>query len=191
MNNGITRINIVGNLGGNGAYRFKQSQDRQPAANRLYREIFTKLGMELLAGDAVMDVGIDEYEAGYDKFLGIDVILTFADGQEATLQEKFLFTPYQTVTVEYMQNNLTQEHGDWFNMKCDYYFVGYDRIRENDFQEYILLNWPMVKSLSQQGRIDWGLNTNKKDGARASFRYANFWQFPADCVMDSRYTIPD
>lgn len=190
MNNGITRINITGTPVGQGAYRFRQSQERQPAANDLYRQIFTSIGMTLLPGDATMDVNLEDHEAGYDRFLGIDVILTFADGQEATLQEKFLFTTYKTVTVEYMQNPLANEFGDWFKMKCDYYFVGYDRTNAKGFQEYILLNWPMVKSLSQQRQIPWSLKGNGRDGARANFRYANFWDFPSECVMSSNYTKP-
>lgn len=188
MNKGITRINIQGNLVGAGAYRFEQAQKRQAAANKLYRQIFSDLGMTLLDGEETMDVSLDQHEAGYDRFFGIDVILTFTDGQEATLQEKFLFTKYQTVTVEYMQNPDANERGDWFNLRCDYYFVGYDRNNANNFQEYVLLNWPAVKLLSQQGRIPWGETRNTKDGARASFRYAPFWRFPSECVLKSNYT---
>jgi hypothetical protein len=136
-------------------------------------------------------VTLAEFEAGYDRFLGIDVILTFADGEEATLQEKFLEKDYRTVTVEYMQNPITQEKGDWFKMKCDYYFVGYDRIEGRYFQDWIMLHWSHARQLTAQGRITWDLLSNKRDGARANFRSAHFSTFPPECVVAAEWTEDD
>lgn len=183
MQHGITRITITDQLNGQGAWRFAAARAHQPAANELYRKIFAELGMPLAEGDYDWRVEKKEFIAGYDHLLGIDVIFTFQGGQEATLQEKFLNTNYNSVTVEYMQNPSTGEQGDWFKMKCDYYFVGYDQFRTNRFQSWILLNWPMTRQLTNQGKITWYDKQNTKDGARASFRYVHFNSLPECCIV--------
>lgn len=183
MDVGIARIVIKDGIRGRGAYRFDDARARQPAANRLYRKTFADMGMPLKPGDTEIRVGKDEFMAGYDYALGIDVILTFENGQEATIQEKFLFTRFCTITVEYMQDPVRGEQGDWFSMKCDYYFVGYDRTNANDFQDWILLNWPMVRQKTNMGLVQWSERRNARDGARASFKYIDFAKIPEDCIV--------
>jgi hypothetical protein len=177
---GIKRIEITDQMTGRGAWRFKESRKRQPAANSLYRFIFERRGTPLLPGYEVLRCTKNEFIAGYDYALGIDVILTLMDGQEMTMQEKFLFTTFKTVTVEYMQDPNNGEQGDWFNMKAQLYFVGYDRIEAMDFQDWILLNW---SSTQMETRIHWRMRPNNRDGARANFRYADFNRFPPNCVI--------
>lgn len=188
MNHGITRIVITDTLHGAGAYRFKESAARQPAANGLYRTIFERLGMPLLPGELQLRVTKDEFEAGYDHYLGIDVIFTFANLQETTCQEKFLTYHTSTVTVEYYQNPLTGEQGDWFKMKPDYYFVGYDRYQKNSFQDWLMLNWPLTRQMTNQGLITWDVQSNKRDGARANFKYVPFSLVPSDCVVHGMWS---
>lgn len=183
---GIERIHISDTVSGRGSWRFRWSQERWPAANSLYRQVFTEMGSPLLPEDADITCTMEEFDSGYDHALGIDVFLRFACGMTATLQEKFLSYKYSTVTVEYMQNPSTGEQGDWFNLKAQYYFVGYDRDGSKTFQDWILLDWPAVMRCTQQGRILWSENRNKQDGARASFRYVHFDNVPAECVV-ARY----
>ena len=173
-NAGILRIKIDGAI-----RRATEAQKRWPAANRLYRQIFADLGMPLLPGYEEVTCSIDDFKAGYDYILGIDVILTLENEGKLTLQEKFLFTRYRTVTVEYMQNPVAGERGDWFNMKTQLYFVGYDRNGTLDFQEWILLNWPAVK----MANINWRVRANRFEGAQANFRYARFDDFPNNCII--------
>ncbi len=188
MNHGITRIIITDIINGSGAWRFKEAAAKQPAANGLYRTIFERLDMPLLPGELQLRVAKDEFEAGYDHYLGIDVIFTFANEQESTLQEKFLTYRESTVTVEYYQNPLTGEQGDWFKMKPDYYFVGYDRIQKNNFQEWILLNWPLTRQVTNQGQIPWEVKSNTRDGARANFKYVPFSIVPPECVVHGKWS---
>ena len=180
---GITRVHIMDVITGAGAWRFREAQARWPAANALYRGVFAALRMPLLPGDEEIECDENEFNAGYDKFLGIDVILCFTSGMEVTLQEKFLFTRYKTVTVEYMQDWRSQEQGDWFHMKAQYYFVGYDRIRALSFQDWILLDWAAAQRATSAGQIVWHELTNRQDGARASFRYMPFDEFPLSCIV--------
>lgn len=181
---GISRINITTQNTGRGAYRFEKSRTMQSAANRLYRSIFESLNMPLLLGEELIDCTKDEFIAGYDYALGIDVILRLGGGTEMTLQEKFLFTKYNTVTVEYMQNPLTKEKGDWFNMKTQLYFVGYQSADAGHFQDWVLLDWLKVKMLTQQKKIVWNQpRQNKEDGAKANFIYLPIFSFPSECVL--------
>lgn len=200
---GVKRFIITDETPGRGKWRFLESRRRHGTANRLYREIFERQGQPLLPGDDEVFCSREEFAAGYDYQLGIDVLLTLANGSMLTLQEKFLFTKYKTVTVEYMQNPEDCEQGDWFTMKAQLYFVGYDRRHDRlgsqqaldreistgrcskchqpfTFQDWILLNWPAVQL---EDDIRWQDNRNKRNGAMASFRYAPFTEFPSRCVI--------
>ena len=176
---GIQRIAITDTVSGRGAWRFTKSQARQPAAIEIYREVFDGL----LPGYEEMRCTSEEFTAGYDSQLGIDVILNFESGMTSTLQEKFLFTKFKTVTVEYMQDWRQEIPGDWFNLRAQYYFVGYDRINANTFQDWIILNWSVAQQLTTEGLIPWQLLYNKFDGARANAKFAKFDDFPARCVL--------
>lgn len=184
---GIERIHITEEVNGRGSWRFKWSQGRGDAANSLYRRIFDRLQTPLLPGEEPIECSLEEFEAGYDHELGIDVLLRFEGGMTATLQEKFLRFHLSTVTVEYMQNRATKEQGDWFNLKSQYYFVGYDRDDSKTFDDWILLDWPATMRATQQKRIRWYEKPNKRDGARASFRFAYFDRIPQECVV-ARYS---
>lgn len=183
---GIERYLITDTIRGAGANRFTDSRKCWTAANVLYRSIYKSIGLELEPGDITITCTKNEFEAGYDYALGIDVVLKTLAGQSITLQEKFLFTTFNTVTVEYWQDWRTQERGDWFNMKCQHYFTGYDYEKRGSFDNWILLNWPQVQIATAQNRITWGERPNQHDNARASFRYAKFSLFPKDTVI-SKY----
>jgi hypothetical protein len=58
------------------------------------------------------------------------------------------------------------------------------------FDKWILLDWPATMRATSRNLIPWQERTNTRDGARASFRYANFWDFPSDCVIASDYQPP-
>jgi len=183
---GITRFNIIDKITGTGKWRFKEAKKRWPAANALYREIFAALRMPLMPGEETIDCTLKEFEAGYDYKLGIDVILRHVAGSESTLQEKFLFTDYNTVTIEHCQDWLLLEKGDWFKLKANYYFVGYDPTGCLQFDPWVLLDWPRVQRVTAERRIPWRLRGNYKDKARASFMYVKMDELPEDtCVASS------
>lgn len=181
---GIKRVHITDVVNGRGAWRFRDSRRLWPAANQLYRDAFADIGMPLADGDEELECSKDGYDAGYDSDLGIDVLLTFANGQTATMQEKFLFTKYNTVTVEYYQNPAMDIEGDWFTMKCQYYFVGYDFPKTGRrFSTWVLLDWPRLQLATAQERVYWQITPNKHDGARANFKHTPIHVLPADVVI--------
>jgi len=186
---GITRFNITDRVRGAGAWRFEDSRKHWPAANALYRQIFTGLGMLLMPGEETIDCTLKEFEAGYDYQLGIDVILRPVAGGEGTLQEKFLFTDFNTVTIEHCQDWLTLplEPGDFFKLKANYYFVGYDPTGCLQFDPWVLLDWPRLQRVTAQHRIEWHLRGNYKDKARASFMYVKMDELPEDVCVDSSW----
>lgn len=187
---GITRFRIVGGTRGRGSWRFDDSNKMQPAANELYQSIFRDIGTPLETGYRPIECTKAEFQAGYDYALGIDVILKFANGQQATMQEKFLFTTFNTVTVEYMQDWRGDVKGDWFNMKCQYYFVGYANKDAGQFTNWLLLDWLRIMTATAQGRIPWNVRANSQDGARASFKHVHFDLVPGDCIIAVSHYYP-
>ncbi len=113
---GITRFKILDQLNSKGGERIKDARKYWTHANELYRTIFVDLGMPLLPEDEVIECSKEEFQAGYDYQLGIDVIIRPQNGSESTLQEKFLFTDWNTATVEHCQDWMTLEPGDWFKL---------------------------------------------------------------------------
>lgn len=183
---GITRYIITNNFNGSGAWRFKRARKLWPAAMELYRAIFDYWRSPLQPGYEEIEISRDDFMAGYDRFLGIDLILKFDNGMESTLQEKFLFTTFDTVTVEYMDDWENEVEGDWFRLKAQYYFVGYQREVALEFDRWVLLNWAHTQLASNRRDFEWHEQYNQHDGARASFQWAVRGEIPNYCkLMDS------
>lgn len=179
-------------LTGRGAYRFHESQQLHSTANRLYRAVFAALKMPLLDGDAEVRCSGSEFAAGYDRFLGVDVILSFANsGRTATLQEKFLFTTWNTITVEYQNDPRAQIPGDWFTMRAQYYFCGYDPQRRGILYPWMLVNFARLMEETDRGAVIWHDRRNKRDGAKASFRYVAFEHVPTSCIVAKSGSQPN
>ena len=183
MKTGITRVEITDSVNGRGASRFRDSQARWGMADDLYRHIAHRLDMPLKSGSDAVCYSLDEARAALDWEMGIDVILSFENGMEITMQEKFLLTTFRTVTVEYMNDPIRGMEGDWFTLKANWYFVGYDEGKDMRWNRWIMLNWPATKVLTAQGKIPWQERLNGRQGARASFRYAPMNAFPPECVI--------
>jgi len=191
MMSGISRISINGQTKGAGSWRFGVAERYNDYVNRLYKYLF-----DIDDGEDIVNCDIDDKLGRYDRDFGVDVILKLKNGQTITVQEKILTTKYDTVTVEYYQNPAKKEEGDWFKLKCDLYFVGYgsgktDSAGNYVLDRFILLDWLLVRLSSKY--IGWKYQINKRDGARASFMYAMFNEFPPHCVIakldDGKFTV--
>lgn len=128
------------------------------------------------SGDAVV----------FDRYLGIDVQIRFPCGMVLLGQEKFLSNRYrhcESVTIEYEQNQWTHEPGNWYQLACQFYMVGYINDWGNGFDPWIILDWAKVVLETHAGRIGWHIKYNNRDSARASFRYVHFSAFPPSCVI--------
>lgn len=183
---GIKRFIITDELKGRGAYRFEKSRKLQLVANNLYREIFKRMKADLAEGYEEVRCTKAQFQAGYDYALGIDVILQTHTNQSFTMQEKFLFTTFDTITVEYMQDWKREVPGDWFNMKCQLYFTGYDYRGIGVFDTWCLADWPRIQLATTQKRIPWAIRPNKFDGCRSNFQYVNISALPQDVVIDRK-----
>lgn len=172
MDVGVVRFEIIDPVFGPGAKRFEDARRYHAPAVTMYQQIFNRLGMPLKAGYRVIRCSKMEFEAGYDYQLGIDVILTTRDDEEFTLQEKFLFQPFECVTVEYEQDAATGQPGDWFHLRSQFYFVWYPITGK-----WIMLNWPATKMMTARREIYWEKRLNGKDSARASMKVSHFKNF--------------
>jgi hypothetical protein len=180
---GITRIKITDRSNGRGAYRFDKSENLWGQTNDIYWQVFEYLKMPLEPGYDVIECTKDEFMSGYDIQLGIDIIFKFISQQTSTCQEKILFTKFHSVTIEYYQDWRQEIRGDWFNLKCQYYTVFYDSYDKGSIDDWRILNYAQVQQATAQGRIRWWRNNNKKDGAKADFKYAYFADLPDDVIV--------
>ena len=163
--------------------RRRQELRMRPVANRIYQNLFGE------------SVGIDRAERDTSAILdiefAIDVKLSLPNGMILTGQEKFLshrYASFRSVTVEYFQNWRTEEHGDWFRLASQFYFVGYATKNEGTFDPWILLDWPRLVLLTNQKGIKWHDNRNRDGRARASFRYCIMDQIPRECIIAASLT---
>ena len=158
-----------------GSNRFKQELIGRPIADQIYK-------VEL--GDGIsITRGADPY---LDRKLGVDVVIILENGLRLLGQEKFLsheYASFRSMTVEHYQNWQTQEKGDWFNLACQFYFVGYLTKNETYFDPWIMVDWPAVIVATTRGYIRWHDNQNKNGRARASFKYIIMDELPNNCVI--------
>lgn len=173
----------------NSDYNFERNPRRlqelkmRPIADKIYR---------LTLGDEI-EIKRVEREDAYllDKEFGIDVTITMYSGMVLTGQEKFLshnYAKYRSVTIEYMQNPITGERGDWFKLAPMFYFVGYMTESGGGFYPWVLVNWPAIVLATGKGKVIWLENANKDGHARASFRYTIMDKIPSDCIIASNLT---
>lgn len=159
-------------------WRRKQEISGRAIADRIYRNVYGS------------DINIrrfeDEDNYELDKTFAIDVHVTNPNGLILTGQEKFLsnnYAKYKSLTVEYMQNPITEETGDWFKMAVQFYFTGYFNTTGDDYVLWVIADWTQIVLNSINGNINWTRNRNKKDGARADFLYCNMTQLPKECII--------
>lgn len=185
---GITRFEITDVSDGRGAKRFSDAKSYWDIANSLYQYIFSAIGMPLAPGNDIVKCTKAEFEAGYDYQLGIDVVLQPIGMGVCTMQEKFLFTDFNTVTIGHCQDWMSLEPGDWYKLKAQYYFVGYDYQQKNrQLKPWILLDWAKLQRATAQRHILWNLRSNdpKKVGAKASLMFVKFNELPEDVIVTS------
>ena len=163
MSHGIERIHIESDWKPDRIVKF--SQPLEATANKLYHELFRAINMPLLAGDNIVVCTKEQVVARYDYQEGIDVILYFENGHKATLQEKFLDFPQSTVTFTERQKN--NKPGAWYTCTAQYWFVGYARkFRDEgikEFQDWMLIDLPMLKRLDATQTLPWVIKENKED----------------------------
>ncbi len=124
-----------------------------------------------------------------DQHFAIDVTITMSNGMVLNVQEKFLsyvFAKYNSLTVEYMQNPVTFEKGDWFKIAAQIYLCAYFNEAMDDFYSYALINWTKLVVYTNDMIIKWNTNVNNNGRAKASFKYINFNNIPLDCFIDKK-----
>jgi hypothetical protein len=162
----------------NNNWRRKQELKMRPYADIIYRQVFGN------------DIEIQRFEREDNKTLdivfAIDVQIRLKNGQILLGQEKYLshkYANFKSLTVEYEQNPLTHEQGDWFKIAAQFYFTGYITEKEDGFNPWVIANWTTMVIDSNQGSINWTHNHNQDGYARASFVYTNMTQLPNHCII--------
>jgi hypothetical protein len=187
---GIERIKIKSESDWLGNYQ-KVNRDCEPMANKLYIKLFTALGMPL-AGEEIQETLCEKEDAigRYDWKEGIDIILHFADGTKATMQEKYLTYHISTMTFE--TEKTSGKPGAWYYCTAQYYFIACAKnytTGDTSFQDWMLINLAMLHSIDMKTVLPWKNNKNKNNGRRASFKYLEFNDVPKDCIVARKRVI--
>lgn len=166
-----------------GQWRFEQSQSKlRDAANRIFT--INLDGQEI----KWLDEDEDEVIHPLDQYFDIDCIIKSGNGMIQTVQAKFLSYDkigFNSITIEYMNDEDKGIEGDWFHCAAQWYFVGYACKSNTYFDKWVILNWPAVIDATVQGNVVWqGPRHNKKDNAKASFKYIDFWDLPDYCKLE-------
>jgi len=122
-----------------------------------------------------------------DKKFHIDCVLTLQNGMILTLQEKFLrakFAIYDCFTLEYFNNQLKNEKGEWHSLCSDLYFTGYGDI-ENGFNPAYLFKTIDVKLAIMSGELQGELK--KTSTSNANFYAFPFRDFKEEYFVNSNY----
>jgi len=157
--------------------RRQQELRARPLCDAIYAEVFGCDPAKIMRYDG---------HAFFDRQLGIDVGLRLSNGMALRGQEKalsFEFAHFNSLTVEYYQNQYAREPGDWFNIGAQFYFCGYLNQTMTAFVSYALVDWPLLALASAHGEVRWDEKPNRDGHARASFRYINFDLIPAYCLI--------
>jgi len=186
--NGIQRIYIDSDWGNNNE-RVRMSRYLSPAADDIYRDIFSSMGLRLCDGSEFSICSKEEALARYDWKEGIDVILTFDAGGRATLQEKFLQYPRSTATFTETQK---QKPGAWYTCTAQYYFVGYAKDywgrKLLDMRDWMLIDFPGLRRQDAMQSLPWKYNGNSHpDYEGITFRYLDFDEVPTNCIVARYY----
>src|SRR5574341_215573 len=157
--------------------RRQQELRLRPYADEIYRRVFDAQAIERFdkPDNSVLDM-----------HFAIDFKITMPNGLILNGQEKFLsaeYASYNSVTVEYEQDQSTGEQGDWFKIACQLYFTGYERQDGLGFGSWTILNWANVVMATNAGLINWRNNKNKNGRAKASFVWCPVDEFPESCVV--------
>lgn len=173
---GIERIKIVDE-----SNYLKTRAEKSELFNDKIDEIYFKI-LPLIDGKMVTEVSLLESKGRYDAIEGIDIILTLKDGARITLQEKILFTSFNSLTIE--ERKSSGKNGAWYYCTSQLYFVAYANEAMKEITSYALVDFCKLKILSNNDQVKWHFRKNINRGE--SFRYVFFKDIPPECLI-SKY----
>ena len=122
-----------------------------------------------------------------DMEFAIDVIVKLPNGSQLTGQEKalsFAKRGYNTVTMEFYQNRITKEQGEFFKIACQFYLSGYANSSLNGFASWHILDMvrfiPWINSVYNLEQLE---AMSIPSTGLASFIAINYEGIPEDCYI--------
>ena len=181
---GIERVHILQGFENNDD-RDKKSLKMEPTANKTYFKMFNDLGMPLLEGiDIIECETVKDAMAKYDYIDGIDCILNLQNKHRITIQEKFLFTDFKTVT--FTETDKWGRTGSFYSCIAQYYFVGYAMNYPIDlrFRDYMLIDFPGLLRYDANNKLNWHFNNNNYNPLnKIKFRFLYYKDIPNSVII--------
>ena len=152
------------------------SKKAQPYQDKIYKDLFP-------------GVKITRFEKEDDKILDIkfhiDVELELSNGAKLLGQEKALrhkFSRFDTFTMEFYQDKVTKERGEFFKIGAQFYLHSYWNKNEDGFEK-----WYMVKVFDflewlKETPIELLEKQTRSSTSRANFYYIKYGEIPDYCI---------
>ena len=166
--------------------RRKQELKARPIMDDFYQDYFNPI--EIVRYKHLQE-GYESDSFILDKHFAIDVIIKFASGMQLTCQEKCLSydkATYNSITIEYMNDPIKNEFGDWFKISCDIYFMAYFNKDNSGFCKWAIVDLARLKILTNQNKVEWQQRCNTDGHAKANFKYCNVKDLDRSCIIDQK-----
>jgi hypothetical protein len=155
------------------------SEDAIPHQNQLYHQLFELDGINRFRR-------IDNIIL--DRKYHIDVELVLHNGIKLLGQEKALryeFARYNTFTIEFYQDRISKEQGEFFNLGAQFYLHGYWNSKYDGFEKwYFIKIFDFLTHLRQAPIAELERQT-RPSTSRASFFYTNYNDIPREFIYSS------
>lgn len=148
----------------------KLSFKTQPLCDRVYNENFYI--------NKIIRYNRENEEQILDIKYHIDVELELTNGIKLTGQEKILrnrFSTFNTFTIEFYQNSMMKERGEFFNFGAQFYLHGYLNQNEDGLDKWYMINmFSFLSDLKNKPIEILEQYTRDTGNSRASFFQINY-----------------
>ena len=162
------------------------SYKSQPYANEIYREVFPIQQIKRTTARDKNGNALSAEDDFLDKKMHIDVFLQLKNGITLTGQEKILrnkFSKFDTFTIEFYQNRLTKEKGEFFNLGAQFFLHGYWNKNEDGFEKWYIIKVLDFLLYLQNFPIQELQKYTKKSSGRASFFCIKYSDIPREFIF--------
>ena len=157
---------------------YQQMLRMQPACDRVLCEVFG------ITQDKIFRT--EENASILDQKFAIDVVLELPNGTHITGQEKtlsFEFSKYDTFTLEFYQNRLTKEKGEFFKIASQFYLSGYSDQTGCEFLTWKVVDVVKLMLWLKDSKLEALESRTKSSTSRASFLPIPYKSLPGEIII--------
>lgn len=152
----------------------------RPIIREIYKGIFGP-GVEIRYMNGREERELDILD-GIDLLLRPPTVERINKGQEKVLDYDKRY--WRALTVEYMNDPVTGELGNFFTMKAEFYFCGYFTGPDHTvIDPWVIVRWGTMRRLTRSIDIPWTGPMPNRGRAKANFLFVEFTHIPEECIL--------